>query len=57
MFLVWDTVSVSDMVYTSGSTQEIRSGFNLNLGHGLGSNKVIISGSRQGIQVEQTLSF
>eukprot|EP00957_Ditylum_brightwellii_P154476 11756157-Ditylum_brightwellii.AAC.1 len=38
-FLVWDTVSVLDTVFTSGSTQEIKSGFDLSLGHGLGSNK------------------
>jgi hypothetical protein len=55
--LVWDTVKVSDTVYTLGSTQEIRSGFDLSLVHGLGLNKVFILGSRQGIQVGHNLSF
>jgi len=39
MFLVWDTVSVSTKVYTLGSPQEIRSGFDLSLGHGLDSKQ------------------
>ena len=49
MFLVWDMVSVLDMVFTSGLTQEIRLGFDLSLGYSLGLNKVFILGLGQGI--------
>ena len=57
MFLVWDTVLVSDTVFTSGLTQEIISGFDLSLGHSLGLNKVFILGLGQGIQVGHNHSF